>query len=113
MRSESHVLRVATEGGDVLDHPLEGETLVLDAEVAGDAVGHEEAQHAQAVVGGDENHVGRARHVLATVDERRSFALYRARRPHHMESMSESFAQQHTRHDTRSSIAHEDTTHRD
>lgn len=72
----AHLLGVATKSGDVLDHPLQCQALILDSKVARYAISHKEAKHAQTIVCRHENHVGVARHVLTAVDHRRGFTLH-------------------------------------
>src|SRR5262249_47341709 len=68
LAADRHPIRVAPEGGDVFAHPLQGGDLVQEAEAAGPGTvaDIEEAEGAQAVVQGDDDHAapGEGRSVI-------------------------------------------------
>lgn len=66
---ETDPVRIAAERGNVLVDPLQGESLILNANVGIELVGVEVAEDAQAIVGDDEDRVGGGGDVGAVVHD--------------------------------------------
>jgi hypothetical protein len=62
------LLRIATEAGDIVANPLDGETLIAEAEVLGNTRGTREAEDIEAVVEGDDNDILGVSEILALVE---------------------------------------------